>query len=92
MAAGNNQRSVTVEMDRGNRQRVSLDDVVSLPRFHVPNPNRLIKRSGDDEVGMNTEIDTEDKIGVAAKGFDALGGACVPDAEGFVVRGGADVV
>lgn len=66
--------------------------MISLPSFHIPNPNGFIERSRNDLVRLGAEIDTEDEIGVATEGFDALGGACVPDADGFVVGGGADVV
>lgn len=64
------------------------------PRLDVPNPDRLVEGTGDDEVGLGVEVDAEDEIGVAAKDLDALagGGADVPDAESAVVGGGAEVV
>lgn len=66
--------------------------MVSLPSLDVPNPNGLVERPRNDLVRLGVEVDTEDEVGVATEGFDAVGGACVPDADGFVVGGGADVV
>lgn len=63
-----------------------------LPGQNIPNPNGLIERSRDNEVRLRAEIDAEDKVGVTAEGFEALGGEGVPDAESAVVGGGADVV
>lgn len=43
-----------------------LDDVDGPAIFDIPNPNSLIKRTGDDEIGLRAEIDAENEIGVAA--------------------------
>lgn len=62
-----------------------------LARFHVPYPNRFVEGARNDEVRLGVKIDAEDEVGVAAESFDAFGGACSPNAEGAVVRSGADV-
>jgi len=64
----------------------------SLTCFRIPNPDRLIIRPGNDQIRRLVEIDAENNVGVTSESLDALAGACVPDAEGFVVGGGADVV
>lgn len=87
----NNQGAVPVEMHRRHRHRVRLDHVHRLPRLHIPNSDRVVEPTGDDQIRLWTEVDAEDPVRVALEGFDALGGACVPDAEGAVVGGGADV-
>lgn len=66
VAAGNNQRSISIEVDGSNRHRVRLDDADGPAIFDIPNPNSLIKRTGDDEIGLRAEIDAENEIGVAA--------------------------
>lgn len=73
---------------------MTLDYVEALAGLDLPNPNRLVERAGDDEVRLGVEVHAEDQVVVTAEGLDALagGGACVPDAEGSIVRGGADVV
>ena len=64
----------------------------SLTRFRIPNSDRLIKRPGNDQIRRLVEIDAENKVGVTSESLDALTGARVPDADGLVVGGGADVV
>lgn len=63
-------------------------------RLHIPEPNRLIKGSRDDQIRLGVEVDAEDEGGVAAEDLDAFegGGSDVPDAESAVIRSRADVV
>lgn len=94
VASGDDERPIAVEVHGGHGKGVSPDDVKALPGLHLPDTNRFVEGTGDNEVGLGIEIDTEHKAGVTAEGLHALagGGACVPDAEGTVVGGGADVV
>lgn len=94
VAGGDDERPVAVEAHGGHRKRVAPDDPEALSGLDLPNPDGLVERAGDDEVGLGVEVGAENDVGVAAEGLDALAcwGACVPDAEGAVVGGGADVV
>lgn len=66
----------------------------AFPRLHLPNPDRLIKRTRNNEIRLRIEIDAEHKIGMATQGFDAFtsGRTGVPDAESAVVGSGANVM
>lgn len=79
-------------MHRRHGHRVGPNRVQAAPRLDVPNPNGLVERAGDDEVGLGVEVDAEDEVGVALEGLDAVLGASVPYAEGAVVGGGGEVV
>lgn len=95
VAGGDDDGSVAVEMNGryglgvgvGNRP----DGAAGLD---VPDAEAPVERAGDDEIRTRVEVDAEDEVGVAAEGLDAVsgGGEGVPDAEGAVVGGGADVV
>jgi len=68
----------------------------TLPSLHLPNMHCFVKRPRHNQIRLGAEVHAEDQIGVALQGLDmggvAGGGACVPNAESAVVRGGADVV
>lgn len=92
MATGNNESTVAIEVDGGDRHGVGDDGVDAPPRLHLPNPNSLIERARDDVIGLRVEVDAENCVRVAAEGLDAVAAGGVPDAEGAVIGGGADVV
>lgn len=95
MAAGDDEGTVSIEVHRSDRHRVTTDYMNTLARLHLPNPNRFIKGARDDVIGLGVEVDTENDVGVSTEGFNAVavsGGASIPDAEGAVVGGRANVV
>jgi hypothetical protein len=64
----------------------------TLPSFHFPNSNGFIERTRNDEIGLRIKIDAENDVYVATESFDTVTGVGVPNTEGAVVGGGADVV
>lgn len=93
MATRYDEGTVAIEVHRRHRHGVATDDVDALPSLHLPNPNRLIEGAGNDVVRLRVEVNAENGVGVAAEGLDTVASAGgVPDAEGAVVGGGADVV
>lgn len=92
VTAGDNERSVTVEIDGGDRHGMGGNSVEGAAGLNIPDPNGLVEGAGDNEVGLGVEIDAEDQVGVAAEGLHAFSGLGIPDAESEVVGGGADVV
>ena len=89
-----NQGPVAIEMHARNRHRVSLlNDAHAPPRLHLPDPNRLIERTGHDQIRGRVEVNAEDEVGVASQHLETLvGSPCVPDPKRAVVRGRARVV
>jgi hypothetical protein len=64
----------------------------TLPSFHFPNSNGFIERTRNDEIGLRIKIDAENGVCVTAESFDTVTGVGVPNTEGTVVGGRADVV
>ena len=73
-----------------------LNRMQTLPSLHLPNKHCFVERPRHDQIRLGAEVHVEDQIGVALQGLDVGGvvggGACIPDAESAVVRGGVDVV
>lgn len=66
----------------------------TLACLNLPDPNRFIKRTRDNEIRLGIKVDAENDVGVATEGFNAFTarGASIPDAEGSVVGGRTNVV
>lgn len=71
------------------------DHMNTLARLNLPNPNCFIEGTRDNVIRLRIEIDTENDVGVATEGFNAVtagGGASIPDAESAVIGSRTDVV
>lgn len=62
----------------------------AFPRLDIPNSDGLIEGTGGKHVGLGIEIDRENVVGVASKGFDEGASGDVPETDGAVVGGGGE--
>ena len=76
------QRTVTVKVDRRHWHGVGPNHPQVRPCFHFPYANRFIERTRNDEIRLRIEVDAEDKVGMTLEDLEAIErGAFIPYAE-----------
>ena len=60
----------------------------TLGRFDVPNADRLVERTGNDEIRLRVEVAAEDVVGMSLQGLHTFAGGQLPNLECLVVGGG----
>lgn len=69
VAGRDDERTVAVEVNSGDRIRMSWKRFQALARPNIPNAHGLVEAARHDEIALRVEVATEDVIAVAFEGL-----------------------